>query len=111
MRPLSREVLARNAASRMVAATMPVGECVGRGAQWSELERRHRRSGQEGAAAVIEEIRSDFCHSCPALLGCAQWASVQEYTGLAAGAAYELGQRQSVTWSVPRSGGSRRKAS
>lgn len=111
MRPQSREVLARDAASRMVAATMPEGACAGQGEKWTQLEQQHRRSGAGKAQAVVEQIRRDFCDGCPARVGCAQWASVQEYTGLAAGAAYELGERQDPAWSVPRSGRSRRKAS
>jgi hypothetical protein len=109
MRPMSREVLARDAASRVAASTMPEGRCAGQGDRWTQLEQRHRRAGAEKAQDVIEEISRDFCHGCPARVGCAQWASVQQYTGLAAGAAYEEGERQDPVWSVPRSG--RRKAS
>lgn len=108
MRPLSREVLARDAASRLAAASMPEGACAGQGQKWTELERQHRRSRAAQAHDVIEEIRRDFCDGCPARTGCAQWATVQQYTGLAAGAAYEQGERQEQTWSVPRA---RRKAS
>jgi hypothetical protein len=109
VRPLSRETLARDAASKMAAAGLAEGACSGQGTRWSELERRHRRSSRPGQArAVIEEIRREFCGGCPALVGCGYWAEVQLYTGLAAGAAYEAGRRQQPAWTAPRAGRQRR---
>ncbi len=111
MRPLSREVLARDAAARLAASSMEPGFCAGQGDRWTDLETRHRLARAGQARAVIEEVRREFCDGCPALQGCADWARAQEYTGLAAGAAYEEGQRQKTTWSVPRAGRGGRRAS
>jgi hypothetical protein len=109
MRPLSRETLAREAAARLAVSRLAEGGCAGQGTTWSELEQRHRRARTETAAReVVDEIRHDFCGGCPALLGCGQWAQVQRYTGLAAGAAYEAGVRKEATWAVGPPGRRRR---
>ncbi len=110
VRPMSRETLARDAASRLAVSGMPDGACAGQGRTWSSLEREHRRARTEVATrAVLEEVRRDFCGNCPALLACGQWAQVQAYTGLAAGTAYEEGKRKDATWVVGPPG--RRRAS
>lgn len=96
MRPLSREALARQEAAKLAAATVPTGDCAGRGARITELEAEHRRGGAVGALGAVAQLRAEFCHDCPALLACANWAAVQEYTGLAAGAAYVDGVRLDV---------------
>lgn len=111
MRPISREVLARDAAAKMAAIAMPVGDCAGNGKRWSQLERQHRHARGAAAKRVVEEVRGEFCSGCPALLACGQWAKTQEYTGLAAGAAYERGQRKESTWAVPVGGRVRKVAS
>ena len=114
MRPLSREVLARENAARLTATRLldtGGAACEGHGATWSELEQRHRTVCTEAEAReLIEEIRTRFCGGCPLRLGCAQWAQTQEYTGLAAGAAYEKGTRMDASW-VVRPGRRRRRAS
>lgn len=93
MRPVSREVLARQEAAKLAAVSIPVGECAGRGNRITELEAAHRRGGAAGALGAVSQLREEFCHGCPALLACGKWAAVQEYTGLAAGAAYLDGER------------------
>lgn len=112
MRPLSREMLAREAAARLAVSLMAEGVCSGQGKAWSGLEKQHRRARTAAEARrVVDEIRRDFCGGCPALLGCGQWAQVQQYTGLAAGAAYEAGERKEAAWMVGPPGGRRRRAS
>jgi hypothetical protein len=108
---MSREVLARDAAVKMAAAGMPNGACTRRGRLWSVLERAHRRaSTPDEAKDVIAAIREEFCGGCHALVGCHHLAQVGEYTGLAAGAAYENGERQDATWTAPKAGRARRGA-
>jgi hypothetical protein len=108
---MSREVLARDAAVKMAAAGMPNAACTRRGRLWSVLERAHRRaSTPEEAKEVIAAIREEFCGGCHALVGCHQLARVGEYTGLAAGAAYENGERQEPTWTAPKAGRAARAA-
>jgi hypothetical protein len=109
VRPISRQVLARNEAARLAAAALPNGACVGRGRLWSVLERAHRQATTaEDAAEIVAATREEFCAGCPALLGCHRLAEVGTYTGLAAGAAYENGERQKDTWTAPK-GGRQRK--
>jgi hypothetical protein len=109
VRPMSRETLARDAALRLAVSDIPIGACAGQGRTWSSLEHEHRQARTESATrALIEGVRRDFCDTCPALLACGQWAQVQAYTGLAAGAAYEKGKRKEATWVV---GPGRRRAS
>lgn len=112
MRPMSREVLARDAAAKLTASGMPAGTCSSRGRLWALLERTHRRASRPAEAhEVIVTIREEFCGQCPARLACHNLATTSKYTGLAAGAAYEVGERQSSTWTVPRAGRSRARAS
>ncbi|MCM0621789.1 hypothetical protein [Nocardioides bruguierae] len=109
MRPISREVLARNEAAKLAAAELPDGACTRRGRLWSVLERAHRRaSTPEEAAQVVAAAREEFCAGCPALMACHRLAEVGTYTGLAAGAAYENGERQKDTWTAPKAGRQRK---
>lgn len=105
MKPKSREVLAREAAARVAAASMPPSACFGRGQLWSVLELAHRRAktGEE-ATAVVAVARREFCGTCPVQMACHQLAATSEYSGLAAGAAYDSGERMEASWVVPRPG-------
>ncbi|MDP3889835.1 hypothetical protein [Nocardioides sp.] len=109
---MSRETLARDAAVKLTVAGLPAGACTRRGRLWSVLEKAHRRATNPAESQeVIAAIREEFCDGCPALLGCHKLATVGEYTGLAAGAAYEEGQRQEAHWTAPKPGPRRREAS
>ena len=109
---MSRTALARDAVVKMTVSEMPNGACTRRGRLWSVLERAHRRaSGPDEAREVITAVREEFCGGCPARLACHNLASVGQYTGLAAGAAYENGVRQDATWTAPKAGRSGRTAS
>lgn len=110
MRPMSRAVLAREEASKVAAAEMPNGPCAGRGALWGVLEMAHRRARTpDEAESVIRAVRQEFCGRCPALMRCGRLAETQQYTGLAAAAAYEEGERQAPDWVPPRAGAQRKK--
>lgn len=112
MRPMSREVLAREEASKLAAAEMPDGPCAGRAALWSVLEMAHRRSRTpDEAESVIRAVRQEFCGHCPAFMRCGRLAETQQYTGLAAAAAYEEGKRKPIDWVPPRAGARGKKAS
>lgn len=112
MRPISRQVLARNEAAKLAAAELPDGACTGRGRRWSALEGAHRRATTSAEAArVVETAREEFCGECPAIAGCHRLAEVGSYSGLAAGAAYENGKRQKDTWTVPKAGRQRKDRS
>lgn len=82
----SKEVLARSAASRLVAAA-----CVSKGEQWSRQEEIHRqattRDGERKAAAPLLRV----CATCPIIAECRTWAAIDEYTGIAAGTEWSHG--------------------
>lgn len=102
---MSNAVLARDAARKMTAAAMPQGDCVRRGRLWRALEFAHRKAtAPEDAGNVIAAIQEEFCGGCPARLACHNLAQLSQYTGLAAGAAYEKGQRKEATWVAPKAG-------
>lgn len=97
MRPISVEVIARDAAAHLARAS--TANCVGAARRWDELEASHRRTRTpQGAASVVAEMAEEFCNDCPALMVCRRWAEAQQYTGLAAGAAYEDGLRMPPGW-------------
>lgn len=97
MRGISRQVLARDAASKIVD-----GACVGLGQWWDRLQDEHAEtSSQERALALVERARRRACNGCPALLACARWAEDEHHTGIAAGGPYKDGERQALWW-APR---------
>lgn len=106
MRPMSRSALARHEAATLAARHRgQEGGCGIGGKTLRVLERAHRRTTDPvEAAQIIEALRDDFCARCPLLVGCADWARVEKYTGLAAGAAYEKGVAQPPEWTVPKPG-------
>lgn len=94
-----RAVLAADAAARIAGA-----HCKERTEDWNELERAHNAAptSRESSEVVADVVQ--ICEGCPALAACAQWARTDEYSGLAAGAAYHRGERMSPRWVSQRSG-------
>jgi hypothetical protein len=91
VRGISREVLARNLAAQLGAAT-----CRGRRDFWNEHERAwsmqlKRRDAEEAAAPALA-----LCDDCPVLEVCAAWAATDRYTGLAAGLMWRCGRPRSI---------------
>jgi hypothetical protein len=112
VRPMSREVLAREAAAKAAAQDLPPGPCAGHSLLWTVLERAHRQARTaEEAKDVVDAARREFCGRCEALMRCGVLAEIQQYTGLAAGAAYETGVRQPPTWIAPKASRARKAAS
>lgn len=100
MKRQSRDVLAADAASRIVDAN-----CGDESEAWNALEARHEEANfPPPSAAVVDDARKRFCDGCPAFAACAQWAEAEQYTGLAAGAAYLRGERKPARWVSRRSG-------
>jgi len=105
MRPLSRAVLARDAASSIEG-----GACVGAARTWTELEVRHNRVETPAEArVVIAEVRGRFCGPCPARTACGRWAEIQQYSGLASGRAFKCGIPMPLGWVPPKAGARRRR--
>lgn len=100
MRDMSRNVLARDASSRVDEAA-----CRGQGEKWTELEARHENARTaKSSAVVVNTARKEFCFGCPALAACSRWAEIEQYDGLAAGAAYSRGTAMPTDWISNRPG-------
>lgn len=68
--------------------------CKGRGVWWSERERDHEAASTKQAAAAAAEPALRLCKRCPDYEQCELQAQLDNYTGLAAGAAYVDGVRR-----------------
>lgn len=100
MKRQSRNILAADATSRINDAN-----CRDESGAWNALEARHEEVNfPPSSAEVVAAARKRFCDGCPAFTACAQWAEAEQYTGLAAGAAYLRGERKPATWVSRRSG-------
>lgn len=99
MRPISRVVVARDAAWRITGAA-----CGGQDRVWSALEAAHADASTPAESGQTVAAARRWCDQCPAAEACALWAALEQYTGLAAGAAYENGQRRPATWVAGRPG-------
>jgi len=88
----SREVLARDAAARLRAAS-----CRGQRDLWNTHERAYLEAESRDAAAEAAEGALLLCDECAVLDRCAAWAAVDKYTGLASGAAWVNGRRHTVS--------------
>lgn len=79
--------------ARQVVAAITAAACKGRGQWWSRKEAAHEkaRTSETAAAAAAPALR--LCRRCPAYDECEIWAQLDNYTGLAAGAAYLNGRR------------------
>lgn len=100
MRDMSRDVIARDASGRVEEAA-----CRGAGSRWTELEARHEAARTStSSAAVVNAARKEFCFGCQALAACHSWAEIEQYDGLAAGAAYSRGRVMPAEWISGRPG-------
>lgn len=86
-RGISRRVLARHAADQEHRRAA----CKGEWRLWDEAEKAHQLSRTRDEAAAAAAPAMALCAQCPVLDACAEWAKTDEYTGLAAGAAWVEG--------------------
>jgi hypothetical protein len=87
VRRLSRNVLARDATARIRPAA-----CKEQSRLWTAAEAAHEAASTAGEAELAAAPALQFCADCPVMGVCAQWAEVDEYTGLAAGQAWVNGK-------------------
>ncbi|GAA5000252.1 hypothetical protein [Actinopolymorpha pittospori] len=92
----SKEVLAQQAAARLVAAA-----CGEERDTWNRQEQLHDAATTQAAALAAATPLLQICASCRIVADCRQWAIVDEYTGIAAGTAWTNGVEKSAHW-VPR---------
>lgn len=88
---ISQEVLARQAASRLIAAS-----CVGMGRRWSQLEARHEQATTPSEAARAAAPLVEVCRQCPISAECRTWAVLDSYTGIAAGSLWVKGIERDI---------------
>jgi hypothetical protein len=86
-------VLARAAAARLREAA-----CKNQSAFWNAQEAVHGAAETQAAARVAAWPLVEVCHGCPVVQLCAEWASVDRYTGIAAGAAWVNGRQRPLHW-------------
>ena len=92
----SKVVLAQHAAAQLVAAA-----CGEERDTWNRQEQLHDAATTQAAARAAATPLLAICASCPIVAECRQWAVVDEYTGIAAGAAWVNGVEKQAHW-VPR---------
>lgn len=88
---ISEEVLARQAANRLVAAA-----CVSMVPEWSRREGAHEQATtpEDAVAAAAPLVR--VCRGRPILTECATWAVLDSYTGVADGALWVKGIERDI---------------
>jgi hypothetical protein len=91
MRPISRHVLAQQLAN--IIARTGTAACQGRGQWWSEREAEHAAATTRSAAVLAAAPAMELCARCPIVASCTELATLDQYTGLAAGAAVFRGTR------------------
>ncbi|MEG9225245.1 hypothetical protein [Aeromicrobium sp. Sec7.5] len=93
LRLSSRDARAAEASARLDRAS-----CVGREAEWAEVEHRwaEARSVDEAVEAAAPLI--EICQGCPVLAACAQWAEIDRYTGVAGGRPLVRGVHRPYAW-------------
>lgn len=89
----SREVLAQQAAARLVA-----NRCGDHTKIWNRQERLHAAASNRAAAAAAAAPLLQICASCPIVKECRQWATIDLYTGIAAGSAWVNGTPKEAHW-------------
>jgi len=93
MRGINREVLARDAASRLSLAACKESQEI-----WDEQEKVHGSAKVQAIArkAAVPLLR--ICAGCSVLGECRKWAQIDRYTGIAAGTAWVNGVERPTHW-------------
>jgi len=65
---------------------------------WNVQEASHESASSQFAAAHHAAPLLEICVSCPVINRCRRWASVDKYTGIAAGAAWVNGVVRPPEW-------------
>jgi len=91
MRPMSRHVLAQQLSNNI--ARSGAAACRGRHQWWSEREAEHAAAASRSAAVAAAAPAMELCARCPIVASCTELVTLDQYTGLAAGAAVFRGTR------------------
>ncbi len=87
-REMSRRVLATDLLDQMDGQ----GACKGQSVLWTDCEKRHLAAKTKKEAAAAAAPALELCQDCPVIALCNELATVDEYTGLAAGLAWTDGK-------------------
>lgn len=68
------------------------GNCVNYPKLWNDCETAHLNATKARAAQQAAELAFQLCQDCPVRDRCQEWATVDRYTGLAAGQVWVDGQ-------------------
>lgn len=79
-------------ASELALILVSEGNCAVPGTGWNAAEISHATAPSNAAAAQAADSVLSMCIDCPVLSECAQWASIDRYTGLAAGSSWIRGK-------------------
>ena len=82
MRGIDRQVLARDASAALVAAA-----CKEQRDLWNRYEDEHAAAVTKEQARKVAGPLLEVCAPCPIIQACRRWAEVDQYPGIAAGAA------------------------
>lgn len=88
--------LRRIARAQELAVGLLDGVCAGYPELWNSVEIAHRRATTPVSAADAAGLALELCVGCPVIDRCRSWAKTDQYTGLAAGLAWEDGVPQDV---------------
>ncbi len=92
---------AAGAAAASISGTVP---CGAHRKNWGALEQDYAEADRH-EKALTRAIIGEVCRPCPARKECATWASLERYTGFAAGTWYDAG-RPTRTGPRPKGDGS-----
>lgn len=90
-RQISRE-LRHDEASHLAGVLALNGNCARPDTGWSDAEMRFARAANAEEAASAAAMALVLCDECPVRFECHRWATVDRYTGLAAGSAWVRGR-------------------
>ena len=93
----------RRTAADLAGVLALFGHCAVPGNAWTAAEVAHRfaRDGAEAASAAEPAMR--LCSGCPVIEECRQWASIDRYTGLAAGSSWVRGSEYDAATTINNS--------
>ena len=78
-------------ATELAGVLVTNGNCALAGSGWDTAEIGHATATSNRAAATAAAPALKLCAACPVIEECRQWATVDRYTGLAAGSSWVRG--------------------
>lgn len=95
-----RRELRHDEASHLAGVLAVNGSCARPDTGWSDAEVRFANAVNAEEATAAADTALVFCDGCPVLVECRRWATVDRYTGLAAGMAWVRGREFEPTTTI-----------